>query len=237
MLNYLEYINERLKEAEIQLNILDENEKSEAVYLAKINGIRNIVFEVLDYAINHFPGYAGDSRDLYFPLLKPDDLIGTLETNERYVKIHKILGTSGVNFIKNAYKIIFQMPDKYFLWLDPASKHRNQDEIKKGNMTAIDAKYSSPEKLKLPDKPDLEGFINIQIGTALIRAKNVEMTNTVIKSEQGSVYVDHFYTVTLQQNQLILHKSGGEKSIPVKPFLKNCLDCCKEIITLWSKIE
>lgn len=55
-MDYTKYITTRLDDAKTNLRGFKEVETDQAVLLAKINNIRNVFFEILDYTVNHFPG-------------------------------------------------------------------------------------------------------------------------------------------------------------------------------------
>ena len=230
--NYSEYLKTRLLHARAQFDTLDEDEESSAILLANINGIRNIMFEILDYSINHFSGYAGISTQVYFPLLKFENLLEDLGSNKRYLDVVNIIGGKIVDYLLGAYTIIFDPKyEKALLLLNSFSKHRNEDIF-------LDTKMGSKVKYENFGGPKVEekmtggykiGAFDVGIG---------EMTGCVLGFVcGGTVIIDKMETFEISGKSLVVKQNGKVYRVLIKLYLKHCLDCCEEIIKLWGTFK
>ena len=134
-MNYLTYCKTRLAHARTQLGTLNEDEADSSVLLANINGIRNIIFEILDYLVNHYKGNTDESYKVTFPIkavvyTDNGEKIIPKSYGERIKEVGDEIGQNVVGFINQAYLIIENpIYDQCIILLDAASKHRNKDEI------------------------------------------------------------------------------------------------------------
>jgi hypothetical protein len=231
-MDYFKYLSTRLSKAFKDLEELDDTQLDPSILLATINGVRNVLFEVLDYMINQFPGYEGDSRELFFPILKINESLMDLDENPRAVTIKKVIGQKGINFVKAAYKIIFN--DKYdncMLLLNSSIKHRNEDLIL-GEKPSIEAKIISFGGPTLEE--DIYGGIRIGGFTSMPGAVT-DMSNCSMTDNSGKfTFIKKLETKIIPGNSLLLSKDGKQIRVLIRPFLKKCLSCCSDIVSLWK---
>jgi hypothetical protein len=229
-MDYFKYFETRLNHAKAQLKTLNEDETDGAVLMANINGVRNIIFEILDYSINHFFTQAETRNDLYFPILKLHGEVEDLNKNKYFIKINKYVGEDAKNFILDAYGLILsENYDRCLMLLSSSSKHQNLDKISE-ERNDINAEYISLGKNKIEKNfyggVSISGFIN--------NAQNIHMSGVYIENPNGSIIINSLDVERIKGNSLIINKDKYEVEVLIKPFLKKCIDCCEEIIILWN---
>lgn len=231
-MDYNKYLKNRLESAGKQLGVLNEDGPDSSVLLSEINGIRNIIYEVLDYSINHFPGYNGESSNLYFPIMKPGEMQNHLNGNKYFLKIKKEIGDKGAQYVMRAYEIILNpFYDNCLLLLDSSTKHRNQDNIL-GEKPDIEIKAHSIGDSKI--QKDIYGGFNVD---NFKFGGNVQMEGCVFKSPLGVTIVESLKTTRKKGNSMIIKRGSKEFCILIKPFLEKCLKCCEKIIEVWTEYK
>lgn len=230
-IDYSKYFETRINQAKNQLQLLDENEIDPAILLANINGVRNIIFEILDYTVNHFPSYMGNCRDLYFPILKLGECKDSLGQNMRFQKLKTEVSGEIDDYINKAYDIILSLEyDNCLLLLDESSKHRNSDQIneKKPEVKAKYQSFGGPEVTKnIYGGFNIGKFFNFGAG-------NCKMSNCIFSEPNGVTIIESIETIETNGNSLLIKKGEGKIRVLIKPFLEKSIKCCKEIINLWS---
>lgn len=230
-MNYSKYLQTRLKELRDKYNLLDENEIEEEVLLANINSIRNVIFEILNYSVNHFPWYTGNRRDIDFPILGISESKEALLANQLYLKIRDSVGDKATEYVRKAYDVIFnEKYDNCLILLDPSSKHRNSDQVAQ-EKPEVQAKYESFGGPVV--KENIYGGFSIGNGFQS-NGPSMEMSGCVFLTNEGVTLIESLRTVKIQGNSLLINKNDQEIQVLIKPFLKKCLDCCEDILKIWS---
>lgn len=225
-MDYSKYLETRINHARSLIEGLNEEEKDEAVLLANINGVRNIIFEVLDYSVNHFHGYSGKCPNLYFPLIGLSQDIGCLTKDKRYINLKNEVGGNIEKYIGDSYKIIFDPKfDQCLLLLQSSTKHRNVDEIL-DKKPEINARIVGNEM-----KKDIYGGFDIG---GFKMGGNVRMSGCVFSGPEGVTIVESLETVEVEGQSLLINAGNNNIRVLIKPFLIKCVECCKSVISLWK---
>ena len=227
-MNSFIYLQQRLKSTKLLFEDLDEEEKLVEILLAKINSIRNPIQEILDYTVNHFPGYVRiGNKKIYFPILNPGAHIDALESDGSFKNIQSVVGDDAADFIKKSYQIILN--DKYdncLLLLAGLTKHRNQDNII-GKKPALKASVTGEQIT-----PDIYGGFNI--GDMFQFSGNVKMKGVVLSGPNGMAIVEELETYEVDGASLVINKEDRSVRVLIKPFLEKCILCCGEVVDLWK---
>lgn len=252
-MNYSTYCKTRLAHARTQLGTLDENEADLSVLLANINGVRNIIFEILDYLVNHYKGNIEEFRRLGFPIkaityINDGKYIVPKAYDECIEDIKKMVGSDAVDFINQAYLIIDNpIYDQCILLLDAASKHRNKDEIiidkpqtkfdysevDKGNSSGFVINWPHPSSDDFPLKVDMYGKPKLSF---LQGMDNIVLLGTTVNYTDRSFLIKSLVTTKQLGKSLLITKDGSKVNVLITPFLENCIECCDAVIDLWNKI-
>ena len=230
IMDYGKYLETRLAQAKNQTDVLSEEECDPAVLLANINGVRNILFEVLDYSVNHFSSKVLNFSNIYFPILKPREEKSDLSKNSHFIRISKLNDKGLEEYIMESYDIILNLKNEgCLLLLTSCTKHRNADSII-DKSPGIKAEIEGTGEF--PIEQDIYGGYNIGNIIKTGPGCNVKMSNCVSVNSSGTTIINSLETVLIKRNSLVIQV--GDQSIPVliKPFLTKCINCCNEIVKL-----
>ncbi len=249
-MNYLTYCKTRLAHARTQLGTLNEDEADSSVLLANINSIRNIIFEILDYLVNHYKRNTDESYKVTFPIkavvyTDNGEKIIPKPYGERIKEVGDKVGQDVVGFINQAYSIIEnQTYGGCILLLDSASKHRNKDEIiidkpqtkfncrevSRGTKAGVCIKLDYHSNNDIPIKIDMYG----QPKLGFIHGGSNMIFGGLILNYTDRSFLINLITTRECGKSLLIRNNGGEFNVRIKPFLENCINCSEEIINLWS---